>query len=682
MVSQMQQPTFSSTDTAMDILVKISRFYGSDPDFILAGGGNTSVKTDDRLFVKGSGSPLATIQPGGFVEMDRKALQGVLERDLATDVDQREEQFKQAIMAARLRPELGQRPSVEAVLHHVMPKKFVVHSHATLANMITCCTNGEALAKELFGDQVLWVPFVDPGYMLAKTLHTAFQEYVKRTRRDCPTAVLMENHGLIIAGDTPDEIFRCTDWVINTVKQRLDSTRGEFVFGEVRQENAVTSRKLVGLIGPMLRALSATGENLKIVTFDDSPTVMSLVGGTNGKEIVKGGPLTPDQIVYCKAFPLWFEAKEDEAPDQLVERLRQALQAHEKDTGFAPLAVLVKNLGMFTIGDDFAAAHTVRLVYTDAIKVMAGAQRLGGIRYMGKRDREFIEHWEVESYRRKVAASGLRSGRATNKVALITGAAQGFGLEIAQDMAAQGAHVVLMDMNVQGAEKAAREINAKFPGKALGLGVNVTDGVSIEEAIHQVVRTFGGLDVFISNAGVLKAGSVKTQPEKDFDFVTAVNYKGYYLCVQKASPVLATQHLAKKDYWSDIIQINSKSGLVGSNRNAAYAGSKFGGIGLTQSFALELVEDGVKVNSICPGNFFDGPLWSDPVNGLFVQYLKTGKVPGAKTVQDVRRAYESKIPMNRGCETADIMKAIYYLMDQKYETGQALPVTGGQVMLS
>ena len=147
------------------------------------------------------------------------------------------------------------------------------------------------------------------------------------------------------------------------------------------------------------------------------------------------------------------------------------------------------------------------------------------------------------------------------------------------------------------------------------------------------------------------------------------------------APVLATQHEVRPDYCSDIIQINSKSGLEGSNKNFAYAGSKFGGIGLTQSFALELVSDGVKVNSICPGNFFDGPLWSDPEMGLFAQYLRTGKVPGATTVADVKRFYESKVPMGRGCTTADVMKAIYYLVDQEYETGQALPVTGGQVML-
>jgi len=682
MVSQMPLPTFGPSDGPMDILVKLSRYFGQDPDFIIAGGGNTSVKVDDRLFVKASGVSLGVIRPEGFVELDRTKLSAILKGELPSDVDAREEAFKQAILSARIHPERNQRPSVEAVLHHLMPRRFVVHSHSTAANMVTCCRNGRALAEELFGDRMLWIPFVDPGYMLAKAIHEALKTYQAKTKRECPTAVLMENHGLIVCGDTPEEIISLTDWVVNTIKLRLESTSNEFIFGECRQERADRVKEWVKVIGPALRGLLATGENLKVVTFDDSPTVLGLAGGVMGKETSAGGPLTPDQIVYCKAFAMWFEPKEEDPPERMVERLREAVKAHEKTTGFLPYVVLVKNVGMFAASDDFAGAHTVRMVYTDAIRVMAGAKRLGGVQYMGQREREFIEHWEVESYRRKVSAGAARPGRAAGKVAMVTGAAQGFGLEIAQHLADEGAHVVLTDMNVQGAEKAAREINLKTPNRALGLGINVTDGVSVDEAVYQTVRTFGGLDVLVSNAGVLKAGSVKSQPEKEFDFVTSVNYKGYFVCVQKTAPILALQHQAKKDYWSDIIQINSKSGLVGSNRNSAYAGSKFGGIGLTQSFALELVEDGIKVNSICPGNFFDGPLWSDPVNGLFVQYLRTGKVPGAKTIADVRRSYESKIPMGRGCETADIMKTIYYLMEQKYETGQAVPVTGGQVMLS
>ena len=283
----------------------------------------------------------------------------------------------------------------------------------------------------------------------------------------------------------------------------------------------------------------------------------------------------------------------------------------------------------------------------------------------------------------KIIEPAQASGRFSGKVAVVTGAAQGFGLEIARDLIGQGGYVCLADINADGAKTAAESINwSHSANRTLGLPVDVTNGESVAEMIHQTVCAYGGFDLVVSNAGVLKAGSVKTQSETDFDFVTTVNYKGYFMCVQNAAPVLAVQHMANPEYSSDIIQINSKSGLIGSNRNGAYAGSKFGGIGLTQSFALELIDDGIKVNAVCPGNFFDGPLWSDPQTGLFAQYLQTGKVPGAKTLEDVRKSYENQGPMKRGCTTEDVMKAVYYIIDQQYETGQAVPVTGGQTMLS
>ena len=286
----------------------------------------------------------------------------------------------------------------------------------------------------------------------------------------------------------------------------------------------------------------------------------------------------------------------------------------------------------------------------------------------------------IGTYRAEYASP---AGRASGKVAVVTGGAQGFGLEIATDLAQQGAMVALADINAEGVRAAAEQINAQCGrAAACGVRVNVADLDSVNAALEEVVARFGGVDLFVSNAGVLRAGSVKDLSVKDLDFVTSVNYKGYFLCVKAVAPIMALQHAAAPGNWFDIIQINSKSGLAGSNKNGAYAGSKFGGIGLTQSFAMELVEDGIKVNAVCPGNFYDGPLWAHPETGLFRQYLDSGKVPGARTFEDVKRFYESKVPMRRGCTTPDVMKAVYYLMEQSYETGQAVPVTGGQVMLA
>lgn len=268
------------------------------------------------------------------------------------------------------------------------------------------------------------------------------------------------------------------------------------------------------------------------------------------------------------------------------------------------------------------------------------------------------------------------------RVAVVTGGAQGFGEQIVWGLCASGAYVCIADLNGEGAERLADEINAEAGEPvAWAVRVNVADEGSVEGLFARVVEEAGGLDLCVSNAGVLRAGSVLSQSSEDFRFVTEVNYVAFFLVAKHAARIMRAQHLLAPRWYTDIVQINSKSGLSGSNKNGAYAGSKFGGIGLVQSFALELVEYHIKVNAICPGNFFDGPLWSDPEKGLFVQYLRAGKVPGARTVEDVRRYYESKIPMGRGCTGPDVMRALYYIVEQEYETGQALPVAGGQVML-
>ncbi len=281
------------------------------------------------------------------------------------------------------------------------------------------------------------------------------------------------------------------------------------------------------------------------------------------------------------------------------------------------------------------------------------------------------------------APSSRRCDVVRNKVALVTGGAQGFGEGMVRGLCDNGAFVYIADMNVAGAQALAKSLNdAAGKTVAMGILVNVTDEDSVSQMMDTVAAVTGGLDLFISNAGVLRAGSVKTMALKDFQFVTSVDYTGFFVCSKHAGLQLALQNLPSGKYYTDLIAISSKSGLQGSNKNGAYAGAKFGTLGLTQSFAMELVTDNIKVNAVCPGNFLDGPLWSDPDRGLFVQYLNTGKVPGAKTVEDVRRFYESKVPMNRGCRTEDVLRAILYIVEQKYETGQAVPVTGGQVMLN
>ena len=280
--------------------------------------------------------------------------------------------------------------------------------------------------------------------------------------------------------------------------------------------------------------------------------------------------------------------------------------------------------------------------------------------------------------------SSKRKDIMKGKISVVTGGAQGFGAGIVKGLIEEGGIVYIADMNQKGASEFADQLNEEYKHTvAFPLYVNVSNEESVSEMIQTIAMTTGGFDLFVSNAGVLKAGSVKEMSLKDFEFVTSVDYTGFFICTKFASQLLALQNLGSHGrYMSDIISMSSKSGLEGSNKNGAYAGAKFGTIGLTQSFALELISDNIKVNAICPGNFLDGPLWSDPEKGLFVQYLNANKVPGAKTLSDVRKFYESKVPISRGCRVEDVMRAICYIVEQKYETGQAVPVTGGQVMLN
>ena len=292
------------------------------------------------------------------------------------------------------------------------------------------------------------------------------------------------------------------------------------------------------------------------------------------------------------------------------------------------------------------------------------------------------ESGAVNEWNCACASCASRADVVKNKTALVTGGAQGFGEELVRGLVKQGAVVFIADLNLEGAEKLATALNAEEKKQtAFAVKVNVADEESVENMFETAALTCGGLDLCISNAGVLRASSILEQDMASFRFVTDINYTAFAVVTKHCARLMKRQYAAAPSWPTDIIQINSKSGLEGSNKNGSYAGGKFGGIGLVESFALELVAYGIKVNAICPGNFFDGPLWSDPGKGLFVQYLKAGKVPGAQTVADVKAFYEAKVPMNRGCSGPDVLKAVLYLVEQTYETGQALPVTGGQVML-
>ncbi|TAM57175.1 MAG: SDR family NAD(P)-dependent oxidoreductase, partial [Rhodanobacter sp.] len=391
-------------------------------------------------------------------------------------------------------------------------------------------------------------------------------------------------------------------------------------------------------------------------------------------------PFIPDAIVYCKANYLYFP---QDKSAEILEVAKQEITQFIEQFGYTPKVLALKNIGILAVGDDARQCELILDVFEDAIKIAQLSESFGGPSPLNDAQIRFIDTWEVENYRRTVV-SRAANGRLRSRVIIVTGAAQGFGEGIAKYLISEGANIVVADLNEATGARTAGLLDKAHPAaKSLFVKTDVSDPASLDLLMQRTILEFGGVDCFISNAGVLRAGGLEEMTPETFDFVTRINYNAFFYCTRAVSRIMKLQtKFANPGYFADIIQINSKSGLRGSKANFAYAGGKFGGIGLMQSFALELAPHRIKVNAVCPGNYYEGPLWSDPENGLFVQYLNAGKVPGAKTVEDVKNFYLAQVPMHKGCTPEDVGKGVIYLMDQTGETGQALPVTGGQVMLS
>lgn len=660
-------------------LIAISRKFGQDSRFVIAGGGNTSYKDENRLWVKASGHALATITEDGFAVLDRALLNEMGEKAYNEDTAIREEQVKNDLAVACVTKD--RRPSVETSLHNCMGFAFVVHLHPTLVNGLMCSVNAEAACKEIFPD-ALYIEYTDPGYTLFKKVYDRIKAYKAEKGKE-PQVIFLQNHGIFVGGDTTAEIEGIYSEVLGKLEAKVAALpEGDTAVSETVTDVVPAIRQMLSRSGRGYKTLKVT-KNALVDFFIDGCSVTSTGSVTDcpGKsgfdKIAK--PFTPDIIVYCKSSYIFIEAESDE---EILKQAEEEIEAFVSGKGYTPKVLLIKGIGLIAVGDSSRNAQIITDVFTDAMKVAFYAQSFGGEHPMERAWIDFIDNWEVENYRRKVASSASK-GRVEGRTIIVTGAAQGFGEGIARELMAQGANIVVADLNEATGEKTAASFNEKAgANKAIFVKTNVADMASLRNLMKETIVNFGALDAFVSNAGVVRAGGLDVMTPENFEFVTKINYEAYFFCAKVASHIMKIETKYDPEYFADIIQVNSKSGLRGSKANFAYAGGKFGGIGLTQSFALELAPYRVKVNSICPGNYYDGPLWSNPENGLFIQYLNAGKVPGAKTVQDVKDYYLAQVPMRKGCNPVDVCKAILYAIDQTGETGQAIPVTGGQVMLA
>jgi rhamnose utilization protein RhaD (predicted bifunctional aldolase and dehydrogenase) len=376
-------------------LVSLSRRYGADRDFVVAGGGNTSWKTADHLFIKGSGTSLESIEAEGFVRMERAALSAIWTKAYPAESAARESAVLVDLMAARVVGEEKKRPSVETLLHDILPGAFVVHTHPALVNGVTCSARGEEAAKELFGDECLWIPSTNPGYVLSRVVKDAFEAHQRRTGR-APAFILLQNHGIFVAADSVAGIDAIYDRVMGAIRTRIrrtpDFSRAERAYGSSAAVEAE------------FRALASEAHAGAAVVFLRNAEIARVTADQNAF-----APLTsaysPDHIVYAGAEFLWVDAGADAGAEQLTAASREAWREFVRTYGRGPKLAAVRGVGAFGVGANEKSAGLAVELFLDAVKIAVYVESFGGPRFMAADQIEFIVNWEVESYRSKISTA-------------------------------------------------------------------------------------------------------------------------------------------------------------------------------------------------------------------------------------------------------------------------------------
>jgi len=375
------QSAIEGDDMSLSQLVEMSNSYGSKEEFVVAGGGNTSFKDGNVMYVKGSGTTLAAITPEQFVKMDLTKLSAMLEKDYSDDDKSRESEALTDMMAAKLPDEEGKRPSVEAVLHAIFPQRFVLHTHPAIVNGLTCGKNGAEACQRVFSTSAVWIPLTKPGYVLATECRNLFEEYKHLTSRP-PKVVILQNHGLFIAADTLQEIDALTDEVVRKLKDQI-TEKPDFAEALV---NINEAHEFV----VQLRTLYGDGENAHAIFYTNEQALKFVKDKSSIRELLE--PFTPDHIVYCKHRPLFLEDGGN---------CSKKFDIYKTTHGFAPKIVAIEKLGFIALGKTEKEAETAKLLFLDAMKVAVYARSFGGVNPLPDDFVQFILNWEVEHYRQK-----------------------------------------------------------------------------------------------------------------------------------------------------------------------------------------------------------------------------------------------------------------------------------------
>lgn len=672
----------TDADTTIRALVARSNALGSDPRITNYAGGNTSAKGTDTdpvtgepvelLWVKGSGGDLGTLTPAGLAVLRVNRVRAL--QDVYPGVEREDEMV--AAFDYTLHGKGGAAPSIDTAMHALVDAAHVDHLHPDAGIAIATAADGAALTERIFGDRVVWVPWRRPGFQLGLD--------IAGVKRDHPQAIgtILGGHGITAWGDTSDEAQGNSRWIIDTAERYLAEHGTADPFGGVRAgfEALPTDerRARAAALAPTIRGIA--GHDKPVVGhFTDSDVVLEFLASEHAEALAALGTSCPDHFLRTKVKPLILDLPASSSVDEQTARLHELHEQYRADyqayydrhrtpdspaiRGADPLIVLVPGVGMFSYGKDAQTARVAGEFYVNAINVMRGAESVSTYAPIDEAEKFRIEYWALEEAKlqRMPAPRKLAT-----RIALVTGAASGIGKAIAKRLAAEGAAVVIADLDLEKATAAAAEIGGL--DQAIGVAANVTDAAAIDRAIQQTLLHFGGLDLVVNNAGLSLSKSLLETTEQDWDLQHDVMAKGSFLVSKAAAKVFIEQGLG-----GDIVYISSKNSVFAGPNNIAYSATKADQAHQVRLLAAELGEHGVRVNGINPDGVVRG-------SGIFASGWGANR---AKTYgieeQDLGKFYAQRTILKREVVPENVANAVYAICtdDFSHTTGLHVPVDAG-----
>lgn len=665
----------------LDQLVYRSNLIGSDRRVCNWGGGNTSSKTKvidfrgrevEVMYVKGSGSDLATMKAGNFTGLRMDDIRPLFELNEMSD----EEMV--AYLTHCMIDSKHPRASIETLLHAFLPFPHVDHTHPDAIISICCADNGKEIAQEIFEDRFVWVPYVRPGFTLSKMIAEGVLSN--------PNAelVLMEKHGLVTWGDTSEACYAQTIRIIKMAEAYIEAKidKDELFGGAKHAPLPVDVRRAIAAkVMPAIRG-AVSDKKKMILTFDDEDDVMEFVCGTDSSELSQIGAACPDHLVHTKVNPLFIDwtpdAEDSEGlKDELIRGIAEYKEGYkayfernknEGDVMFepAPRVILIPGLGMINTGKSQAMSKVSGALYHRAIAVMRGATSLGNFVSLSENESYNVEYWPLELYKLSLAPVEAEFSR---HVAFITGGAGGIGSETARRLAEEGAHVVLADLNLEGAQKVTAEVDAIFgEGRAIAVKMDVTKEEEVQAAYQEAALAFGGVDIIVNNAGLATSSPFDETSLKEWNLNINVLGTGYFLVAREAFKLMKEQNTG-----GSMVFVGSKNSVYAGKNASAYSAAKALEAHLARCIAAEGGEFGIRVNTVLPDAILQGSaIWNS--NWRNERAAAYGIEP-----DQLEEYYRKRTTLLVNIYPRDIAEGIAYLASSKASktTGCMLTIDGG-----